>query len=136
MGSGHARYLTEHVFEAEVTALADVDLERAKQLSYDLKTPKLITNNVQELCFSELVDAIIIASPDSQHAAHLRLAISSSKPTLCEKPIATISSLKASIASISCLECAGFSMLSITLIRKRMVFKQPFRISQLNALNL
>jgi myo-inositol 2-dehydrogenase/D-chiro-inositol 1-dehydrogenase len=89
MGSGHARYLKEYVSEAEVIALADVDLERAKQLSNVLKTPQLVTNNVQELCFSELVDAIIIASPDSQHVSHLRLAVSASKPTLCEKPIAT-----------------------------------------------
>ena len=35
------------------------------------------------------VDAIIIASPDQLHVAHLKLAIASGKPTLCEKPIAT-----------------------------------------------
>ena len=41
MGSGHAHYLTDHVPGAEVIALADVDLERAKRLAADIKTPKL-----------------------------------------------------------------------------------------------
>jgi len=35
------------------------------------------------------VDAVIIASPDPLHVAHLNLAIASKKPILCEKPIAT-----------------------------------------------
>ena len=35
------------------------------------------------------VDAVIIASPDSLHVPHLKLAISSGKQILCEKPIAT-----------------------------------------------
>jgi myo-inositol 2-dehydrogenase/D-chiro-inositol 1-dehydrogenase len=89
MGSGHAHYLTDHVPGAEVIALADVDLDRAKRLAADIKTPRLVTENVQDLFLSELVDAVIIASPDNLHVEHLRLAISSGKPTLCEKPIAT-----------------------------------------------
>lgn len=89
MGSGHARYLTNHVAGAEVVALADVDLARAKLLASELKSTQLITKEIQELFSSELVDAVIIASPDNLHIEHLRLAIASGKPTLCEKPIAT-----------------------------------------------
>jgi len=89
MGSGHARYLTNHVPEAEVIALADVDLERASRLADEIKSSQLVTSDIQELFLSELVDAVIIASPDNLHVEHLRLAISSGKPTLCEKPIAT-----------------------------------------------
>jgi len=89
MGSGHARYITEHVKDATVIALSDIDLTRANALSNQLKTPKLTTESAQEIFDSELVDAIIIASPDHLHVEHLRLAIKSGKPTLCEKPIAT-----------------------------------------------
>jgi len=89
MGSGHARYLTDHVAGAEVIALADVDLERAKRLASEVKTTRLITEDIRELFSNELVDAVIIASPDNLHVEHLRLAIASGKPTLCEKPIAT-----------------------------------------------
>ena len=89
MGSGHARYITEHVSDAEVIALSDIDLNRAKQLATQIKTPQLVTGNVNEIFTSELVDAVIIASPDNLHVEHLRLAIAAEKPTLCEKPIAT-----------------------------------------------
>ena len=89
MGSGHARYLTEHVSEAEVIALSDIDMNRANQLAKELRTPKLVTSDVSELFRSELVDAVIIASPDDLHVDHLRLAMQAKKPTLCEKPIAT-----------------------------------------------
>jgi myo-inositol 2-dehydrogenase/D-chiro-inositol 1-dehydrogenase len=89
MGSGHARYITEHVSNAEVIALSDIDLNRANQLATQIKTPQLVTGDVNELFTSELVDAVIIASPDNLHVNHLKLAIESAKPTLCEKPIAT-----------------------------------------------
>ena len=89
MGSGHARYITEHVSDAEVIALSDIDLNRANQLATQIKTPQLVTGNVNEIFTSELVDAVIIASPDNLHVEHLRLAIAAEKPTLCEKPIAT-----------------------------------------------
>lgn len=89
MGSGHARYITEHVSDAEVIALSDIDLNRANQLATQIKTPQLVTGNVNEIFTSELVDAVIIASPDNLHVEHLRLAITAGKPTLCEKPIAT-----------------------------------------------
>ena len=89
MGSGHARYITEHVSDAEVVALSDIVLNRANQLATQIKTPQLVTGNVNEIFTSELVDAVIIASPDDLHVNHLRLAIAAGKPTLCEKPIAT-----------------------------------------------
>ncbi|HEY9275947.1 MAG TPA: Gfo/Idh/MocA family oxidoreductase, partial [Candidatus Nanopelagicaceae bacterium] len=89
MGSGHARYITEHVSDAEVIALSDIDLNRANQLATQIKTPQLVTGNVNEIFTSDLVDAVIIASPDNLHVEHLRLAIAAEKPTLCEKPIAT-----------------------------------------------
>jgi myo-inositol 2-dehydrogenase/D-chiro-inositol 1-dehydrogenase len=89
MGSGHARYITEHVSDAEVIALSDIDLNRANQLATQIKTPQLVTGDVNELFTSQLVDAVIIASPDNLHVNHLRLAIVAGKPTLCEKPIAT-----------------------------------------------
>lgn len=85
MGSGHARYLTEHVSEAEVIALSDIDLNRANQLAQELKTPKLVTNDVAELFGSELVDAVIIASPDHLHVDHLRIAIKAIKPNAMRK---------------------------------------------------
>ncbi len=89
MGAGHARFINEHVENAEVTALADIDLQRVSDLAEELGTVTLQTSNPEELMNSADVDAIVIASPDPLHVEHLRLAMSSGKPTLCEKPIAT-----------------------------------------------
>jgi myo-inositol 2-dehydrogenase/D-chiro-inositol 1-dehydrogenase len=89
MGAGHSKFLTNHVDGAVVTALSDIDLDRAKKLADEIKTVKLITNNVDELINSPEVDAIIIVSPDPLHFEHLRKCLATDKFVLCEKPIST-----------------------------------------------
>ena len=81
MGAGHARFINEHVESAEVTALADIDLQRVNVLAQELGTVTLQTTNPEELMNSADVDAIVIASPDPLHVEHLRLAITAGKPT-------------------------------------------------------
>lgn len=89
MGAGHARFIKKAVPNAEVTALFDIDSRKMGSLASELGTVKVQVNDVAELMNHPEVDAIIIASPDPLHVAHLRLAIESRRPTLCEKPIAT-----------------------------------------------
>jgi myo-inositol 2-dehydrogenase/D-chiro-inositol 1-dehydrogenase len=89
MGAGHARFISENLKNAVVIALSDIDTSRMVSLASELSTVELQTSNPFELMNSDLVDAIIIASPDPLHVEHLELAIVAGKPTLCEKPIAT-----------------------------------------------
>lgn len=89
MGSGHARFIKEHLNNAKVSALSDVDVTRLESLDRELGSVNLLTKSPEELMNSSEVDAIIIASPDPLHVEHLKLAIKSKKPVLCEKPIAT-----------------------------------------------
>ena len=89
MGAGHAHYITDLIEGAQVSALSDIDLDRANKLAQELKTVKLVTNNIDELINSPEVDAIIIVSPDPLHFEHLRKVLKTDKPTLCDKPIAT-----------------------------------------------
>jgi len=89
MGAGHARFIKEEVPDARVVALFDVDQAKMSELAAELGTVELQTSDVVELINSSKIDAIIIASPDPLHVEHLRFAIASKKPTLCEKPIAT-----------------------------------------------
>ncbi len=89
MGAGHANFIKNHLPNAQVVALSDVAKEKMEALAKDLGTVKFTTENPAELMNHSEVDAIIIASPDQLHVAHLKLAIASGKPTLCEKPIAT-----------------------------------------------
>jgi myo-inositol 2-dehydrogenase/D-chiro-inositol 1-dehydrogenase len=89
MGAGHARYIKEHVPDASVVALSDIDPKKISELSAELGSVLFSTANPEELMNDPRVDAVIIASPDPLHVPHLKLAIASGKQILCEKPIAT-----------------------------------------------
>jgi myo-inositol 2-dehydrogenase/D-chiro-inositol 1-dehydrogenase len=89
MGAGHARFIKQHVPDATVVGLSDVDPKKINQLSEELGTVLFSTSSPEELMNDPRVEAIIIASPDPLHVEHLRLAIASGKQILCEKPIAT-----------------------------------------------
>lgn len=89
MGAGHARYIKQHVPDATVVGLSDVDPKKINHLSDELGTVLFSTANPEELMNDPRVEAVIIASPDPLHVEHLRLAIASGKQILCEKPIAT-----------------------------------------------
>jgi len=89
MGAGHARFIKQHVPDATVVGLSDVDQKKINQLSEELGTILFSTSSSKELMNDPRVNAVIIASPDPLHVEHLRLAIASGKQILCEKPIAT-----------------------------------------------
>lgn len=89
MGAGHARFIQDHIPGAKVVGLSDVNLTKVEKLAQELKTVLISTSNPEDLMNDSKVDAVIIASPDPLHVAHLNLAFASKKPILCEKPIAT-----------------------------------------------
>ena len=114
MGSGHARYLTEHVDGAVVTALFDLDGPRMDSLAKELSAKSGAAINqhasVEALVSDANVDAVIICSPDGLHPEHLTLSINAGKHTLCEKPLAPKSADAKKVA-----ELANASNLNITL---------------------
>ena len=89
MGGGHARFIKEHIPDATIVALSDLATEKMEKLATELGTVIFKTADPAELMGHPEVEAIIIASPDPLHKAHLKLAMAAGKPTLCEKPIAT-----------------------------------------------
>ena len=89
MGAGHARFLRESVTGADGCAITDIDYKRSYDLIKDLGGDISYHENVQSLLALDNLDGLIIASPDSLHVEHLKLAMKRNIPTLCEKPIAT-----------------------------------------------
>ena len=89
MGAGHARFIRDHVVNAKVVALADIDADRVHNLALEIGDNVAEHSSVEEFFSSPGIDAVIIASPDQLHTQHLRIAMASGLPTLCEKPIAT-----------------------------------------------
>ncbi|MFN8194839.1 MAG: Gfo/Idh/MocA family oxidoreductase [Nocardioidaceae bacterium] len=87
MGSHHLRTLHAWIPSATVTGVHDADLDRAGDLA--LTVGARVIDSAEALIDSQVVDAVLVASPDHTHE-HLVLAcLESGKPVLCEKPMAS-----------------------------------------------
>ena len=84
MGADHANTLRRSVRGAEVTAVADVDLARAEAAAEGATA----YDDAFALIADPAVDAVVIASHDSVHAAQVVAAVRAGKAVLCEKPLA------------------------------------------------
>ncbi len=84
MGADHANTLRRFVRGAQVTAVADVDLARAEAAAAGARAYA----DAAALTADPEVDAVVVASPDSAHAAQVVAAVRAGKPVLCEKPLA------------------------------------------------
>ncbi|MCK8433414.1 Gfo/Idh/MocA family oxidoreductase [Streptomyces sp. D2-8] len=87
IGQDHIRRLTEVVTGAAVTAVADVDTERAAEVAARLGATALPTG--ADLVAAPDVDAVLVTSWGPAHAEHVLNAIAAGKPVFCEKPLAT-----------------------------------------------
>ena len=86
MGADHVRRITEVISGARVTAVVDIDAERAKQLADGIDGCTAYTDPAAALAADD-VDAVIIASPGPAHEAALLAAFEHDLPVLCEKPL-------------------------------------------------
>lgn len=85
MGAEHARILREETVGAYLAAICDADESRARAAG-DVGSQVLTDPNA--LIFSEKIDAVVIAAPDSWHKELALACIEAGKPVLCEKPLA------------------------------------------------
>ncbi len=88
-------FITESMIEAgryveqfELKAVYSRTEERAKEFAEQFGA-ELIFTSVEEMCSSEEVDAIYVASPNSFHARQAITAMEHGKHVLCEKPMAS-----------------------------------------------
>ncbi|MBL3699398.1 Gfo/Idh/MocA family protein [Leucobacter luti] len=86
MGAFHAGVLHREVSGATVTAVADLDPERAGAAAAAIPGAVAFTDPAA-LIANDAVDAVLIASPDALHAEQTLACIAAGKPTLCEKPL-------------------------------------------------
>ncbi|MFF0078109.1 Gfo/Idh/MocA family protein [Streptomyces canus] len=86
MGADHVRRLHEVVSGARVSAVVDVDAERAKTIAARVDGCTAYTDPASAMAASD-VDAVLIASPGPAHEAALLQAFEHDLPVLCEKPL-------------------------------------------------
>lgn len=104
MGKRHAENLRRLVPEARVVAIADVAVERARQVATELEIEHAY-GSFEEMLGRKDIQAVLIATPDKFHAKGIRAAAAAGKDILCEKPIAT--DLADAHAALEAVETAG-----------------------------
>jgi len=89
IGQDHIRRLTQVLSGARVSAVTDVDLDRAKSVTEGLPGEVQIHANGKDLINDDGVDAVVVASWGPTHEEYVLAAISAGKKVFCEKPLAT-----------------------------------------------
>ncbi len=87
-GSAHVRTLNEWVAGAQVVALADIDLERARGVAAGCPGNVRVWDDPIALINDAGVEAVVITSIASTHAGLVQECIRNGKPVFCEKPLA------------------------------------------------
>lgn len=86
IGQDHIRRLTKVLSGVEITAVNDIDVERAREAApYNAE----VFDTPQALIESDNVNAIVICSWGPAHEEQLLACIAAGKPVFCEKPMVT-----------------------------------------------
>ncbi|MBD0839696.1 Gfo/Idh/MocA family protein [Streptomyces sp. TRM68416] len=86
MGADHVRRIQEVVSGARVTAVVDVDADRAEAVAATVDGCTAHTDPAAAMAVAD-VDAVLIASPGPAHEEALLAAFAHDLPVLCEKPL-------------------------------------------------
>ncbi len=89
IGTDHIGKLSGRVAGARVSAVFDVDADRAASVAAQVGAKPL--GSFAEVVESPDVDALVLASPGPLHAEQVLACLAAGKPVLCEKPLATTS---------------------------------------------
>ncbi|MDP3196888.1 Gfo/Idh/MocA family protein [Tabrizicola sp.] len=84
MGAEHVRILRDETAGAQVVAVCDADIDRARAVAGHGEA----FSDLLALIRDHRVQAVVIASPDATHADLALTCLAAGKPVLCEKPLA------------------------------------------------
>ena len=88
MGADHARTIASGVGGAELTAVYDKDIDRARSAARSCGETR-VAETADELIADPKIDAVLVPSPDETHASLAVACIGAGKPALVEKPLAS-----------------------------------------------
>jgi predicted dehydrogenase len=87
MGRRHSENLRHLVPNAQLVAIADVAVERARRAAAELEIDNSY-GSLEDMLGCEGLDAVVIATPDKFHASAVKTVAAAGKDILCEKPLA------------------------------------------------
>ena len=88
IGEDHIRRLSRVVAGAQVTAVTDVNAERAGKVAAQFGGPDVHATG-QQVINAANVDAVVVTSWGPTHEEYVLASIEAGKPVFCEKPLAT-----------------------------------------------
>jgi myo-inositol 2-dehydrogenase/D-chiro-inositol 1-dehydrogenase len=88
MGADHARTIVFGVGGAELAAIHDEDMDRARSVAQACGDARAV-ETAEALIADPNIDAVLVCSPDQTHASLAVACIEAGKPVLVEKPIAS-----------------------------------------------
>src|SRR5437867_7645654 len=86
MGKRHAENIRRLIPEAQLIALADTDLARAKQVATELEIEHAY-NSVEALVERKDIQAVAIVTPAKFHGGAIKACTAAGKDIFCEKPL-------------------------------------------------
>jgi len=86
IGKVHIATLAQSIPQAIIVAVADVNLESAKELAQKYGIQKVSTN-YKDIINNPEVEAVVICSPTDTHAQYIIEAANAGKHIFCEKPV-------------------------------------------------
>jgi myo-inositol 2-dehydrogenase/D-chiro-inositol 1-dehydrogenase len=89
IGQDHIRRLSRVLSGARVTAVTDVDLDRARSVAAGLPGGVRVHESGQDLIGDDGVDAVMVTSWGETHEGYVLAGIAAGKQVFCEKPLAT-----------------------------------------------
>lgn len=108
IGKVHAETLVYNVAQADVIALADVNINCASGLAQKFGIA-MVTSDYKEIIKNPDIDAVVICSPTNTHAQYIIEAASEGKHIFCEKPVdLTITSI---LQAIDAVQKAGVKLM-------------------------
>ena len=115
MSVDHARTIASAVGGAELTAVHDKDIDRARRLARPCGDARVV-ETAGELIADPKIDAVLVSSPDETHAPLAIACIAAGKPALVEKPLA--STLDECRAVISAEMKGGRGLIQVGFMRR------------------
>lgn len=107
IGKVHAESIATRIPEAQLIGIADVEYAAAEAIAQRYRTP-LLAADYHELLNAPEVDAVVICSPTTTHAAIIEEAAAAGKHIFCEKPISL--SLEKIDGALAAVEQAGVKL--------------------------
>lgn len=86
IGKLHSEHLASMIAGAELTAIADIDLEAAQETAARFNVP-MVVSDYHEILNNPDIEAVVICSPTNTHAQIIQEAAAAGKHIFCEKPI-------------------------------------------------